>query len=233
VAEALGPAAGRVGDGQDALPTRLPLALYATIVGERPGLGLALIGGRGPEAPAALRREGERVTPAAILRRVAADRVELLVEGKVEVLALEQPADGRSDAGRTTGPDVPGATADPEAAAREAARAALPRAGAYPVYLDREMVRGLMTDRVALSAALEPVAMTVDGYRLLRLDKVAPGSLYELLGLEQGDVIVMVNERPIHEGDNPLWDALDRENEVRVRVVRPGGLARHYTYRFE
>jgi len=233
VAEALGPAAGRAGDGQDALPTRLPLALYATIVGERPGLGLALIGGRGPEAPAALRREGERVTPAAILRRVAADRVELLVEGKVEVLVLEQPADGRSDAGRATGPDVSGATTDPEAAAREAARAALPRAGAYPVYLDREMVRDLMADRVALSAALEPVAMTVDGYRLLRLDKVAPGSLYELLGLEQGDVIVMVNERPIHEGDNPLWDALDREGEVRVRVMRPGGLARHYTYRFE
>jgi type II secretory pathway component PulC len=77
------------------------------------------------------------------------------------------------------------------------------------------------------------VAMTVDGYRLLQLRAVPPGSLYELLGLQAGDVIVAVNEQPIHEGDNPLWDALDREREVRVRVMRRGGLAQHYTYRFE
>ena len=100
------------------------------------------------------------------------------------------------------------------------------------VYLDREMVRERMADRVALSSQLKPVAMTVDGYRLLQLGDVPPGSLYELLGLQPGDVIVAVNEQPIHEGDNPLWDALDREQEVRVRVMRRGGIAHHYTYRF-
>ena len=100
------------------------------------------------------------------------------------------------------------------------------------VYLDREMVRELMADRVALSAQLKPQPLTVDGYRLLKLEQVPPGSLYELLGLQPGDVIVMVNEQPIHEGDNPLWDALDREPEVRVRVMRRGGVAQYYTYRF-
>ena len=90
-----------------------------------------------------------------------------------------------------------------------------------------------MSDRVALSRELKPVAMTVDGYRLMQLGEVPTGSLFELLGLQAGDVIVAVNEQPIHEGDNPLWDALDREAEVRVRVMRRGGLARHYTYRFE
>jgi len=43
----------------------------------------------------------------------------------------------------------------------------------------------------------------------------------------------MVNEQPIHEGDNPLWDVLDREAEVRVRVMRRGAIANHYTYRFQ
>jgi type II secretory pathway component PulC len=131
------------------------------------------------------------------------------------------------------GPGDPASAGGSEDAALQAARAALPRADAMAVYLDRELVRERMTDRVALSAALAPVEMTVDGYRLLRLDKTTPGDLYGMLGLQAGDVIVMVNERPIHEGENPLWDALDREGEVRLRVMRKGGIARHYTYRFE
>jgi type II secretory pathway component PulC len=101
------------------------------------------------------------------------------------------------------------------------------------VFLDRELVRERMSDRVALSSALAPVEMTVDGYRQLRIDRSSPGDLYDLLGLQAGDVVVMVNEQPIHEGDNPLWDALDREGEVRLRVMGKGGIARHYTYRFE
>jgi len=41
-----------------------------------------------------------------------------------------------------------------------------------------------------------------------------------------------VNEQPVHEASNPLWDALEKEGEVRIRVIRRGGLARHFTYRF-
>jgi type II secretory pathway component PulC len=62
---------------------------------------------------------------------------------------------------------------------------------------------------------------------------VAPGSLYELLGFQAGDVILGVNEQPVTEAFNPLWDALEKEGEVRVRVMRRGGLAQHFTYRFE
>ena len=204
-------------------PTRLPLVLRATIVGERPGLGLALIGGLQPDSPVAVRREGERVTSDAILRRVGPDGVELVVAGRVETLSFSNA----SEQGGDTASSVDG-----EAGAEPAAAVAPPRTSPMPVFLDRELVRERMTDRVALSARLQPVPMTVDGYRLLQLDEVPPGSLYELLGLQAGDVIVAVNEQPIHEGDNPLWDALDREQEVRVRVMRRGGVAQHYTYRF-
>lgn len=228
VSDALGSAA--LPPVADAPPTALPFVLRATIVGEQPGLGMALVGGLGSQAPVALRREGERIAPGAILRRVAADHVELLVEGRVERLGTIRetaPASGGN------GPGEPASARGAEDAELQAARATLPRADAMAVYLDRELVRERMTDRVALSAALAPVEMTVDGYRLLRLDQTTPGDLYGLLGLQAGDVIVMVNERPIHEGDNPLWDALDREREVRLRVMRKGGIARHYTYRFE
>jgi protein-disulfide isomerase/type II secretory pathway component PulC len=205
-------------------PTRLPLTLRATIVGESAGLGLALIGGSQPDAPASVSREGERVAPGAILRRVGPEGVELLVAGRVETLSF------------ATGKAVSAAPGErPAAREGEAPPAPVspPRTSPMPVYLDRELVRERMADRVALSAQLQPVPMTVDGYRLLRLGEVAPGSLYELLGLQAGDVIVAVNEQPIHEGDNPLWDALDREKEVRVRVMRRGGVAQHYTYRFD
>jgi type II secretory pathway component PulC len=68
--------------------------------------------------------------------------------------------------------------------------------------------------------------------RLLRLERVEPGSLYELLGMQSGDVLISVNEQPATEAFNPLWDALEKEGEVRVRVIRRGGLAQHFTYRF-
>jgi protein-disulfide isomerase/type II secretory pathway component PulC len=210
----------------NAPPTRLPLSLRATIVGPRPGLGLALIAGAGPESevPAELRREGERVAPQAILQRVGPEGVELRVDGRVESLSFasstRQDGEGEGPAAAAPATEAPGMPGRSQASP-------------MPVFLDREAVRERMADRVALSSRLQPVLMTVDGYRLLQLGDVPPGSLYELLGLQEGDVIVAVNEQPIHEGDNPLWDALDREQEVRVRVMRRGGIAHHYTYRFE
>jgi type II secretory pathway component PulC len=104
---------------------------------------------------------------------------------------------------------------------------------AVPVTLDRERVLVLLSDRIALAAALQPVPMTSGGYRQLKLEEVAPGSLYELLGFQAGDVILGVNEQPVTEAFNPLWDALEKEGEVRVRVMRRGGLTQHFTYRFE
>jgi hypothetical protein len=115
----------------------------------------------------------------------------------------------------------------------DAGRAAPTPVAMLPVNLNREMVRDMMTDRVALSAALEPVEKTVDGYRMLSVARTASGDLYGLLGLEPGDLIVMVNEQSVHEGDNPLWDLLDREDEVRIWVMRDGRTPRHFTYRFE
>ena len=205
-------------------PTRLPLVLRGTIVGEVSGLGLALIGGAQPAGPASVRREGERVTPDAILRRVDSDGVELLVAGRIETLSFSAVGNGKerlADAGAELSGEEPPAPLMP------------PRISPMQVFLDREMVRERMGDRVWLSSQLKPVPMTVDGYRLLQLGDVPPGSLYELLGLQSGEVIVAVNEQPIHEGDNPLWDALDREQEVRIRVMRRGGIAHHYTYRFQ
>jgi len=104
---------------------------------------------------------------------------------------------------------------------------------AVPVTLDRDEVLVRLSDRIGLAAVLKPVPMTAGGYHQLRITEVRPGSLYELLGFQPGDVILGVNEQPVHEGDNPLWRALETEDEVRVRVMRSGGIAHQYTFRFE
>jgi protein-disulfide isomerase/type II secretory pathway component PulC len=207
--------------------TNRPLALHGTVVGARPGLGLAVIGDRGSARPDAVYREGERPLPGTILRRVLPDRVELLVDGGIETLALTKTEEGKPADAASSDASVPTEAAEP--LSPSVLRGPTPMV----VFLDRETVRERMADRVKLSALLKPVSMTVDGYRLLKLETVPAGSLYEVLGLQPGDVIVAVNEQPIHEGDNPLWDALDREDEVRVRVMRRGAIAHQYVYRFQ
>jgi hypothetical protein len=142
-------------------------------------------------------------------------------------------ATGAIPSGDPAGTTIPPTLDGPRSSGPAPDGAAPQRVAALPVYLDRQMVRDLMTDRVALSAALEPVEKTVEGYRMLRVARTAPGDLHGLLGLEKGDVIVMVNEQSVHEGDNPLWDLLDREGEVRIWVMRDGRTPRHFTYRFE
>jgi type II secretory pathway component PulC len=120
----------------------------------------------------------------------------------------------------------------PALPAEEAAPVVTPHR-AVPVTLDRDEVLVRLSDRIGLAEVLEPVPMTAGGYHQLRITEVRPGSLYELLGLQPGDVILGVNEQPVHEGDNPLWRALETEDEVRVRVMRSGGIAHHYTFRFD
>ena len=108
----------------------------------------------------------------------------------------------------------------------------LPGAG-VPVTLQRAEVLSRLADLQAAAAALETAELRVDGYRLLRLTQVDSGSIYALLGLEPGDVLIAINEQPVHEGDNPLWQALELEPEVRLGVIRQGGRAHNLTFRIE
>ena len=194
-----------------------PFRLWGVIRSATPGQGLALLSPSIAPERVGMYREGDEVATGLVLRRITPTGVELQSEKGVERL-------GFGIASSSTPPP-----AEDEV---EALVAANPHR-AVPVTLDRERVLVLMSDRIALAAALRPVPMTSGGHRQLKLTEVAPGSLYELLGFQAGDVILGVNEQPVTEAFNPLWDALEKEGEVRVRVMRRGGLAQHYTYRFE
>jgi len=163
--------------------------------------------------------EGDALTQSVVIRRVTPFAVELLQAGEPEYIEFEA-----TDGGGTSTPlPLP---------AEEAAPIVTPHR-AVPVTLDRDEVLVRLSDRIGLAEVLKPVPMTAGGYHQLRITEVRPGSLYELLGFQPGDVILGVNEQPVHEGDNPLWRALETEDEVRVRVMRSGGIAHQYTFRFE
>jgi hypothetical protein len=198
-------------------PSDAPFRLWGVIRSSTPGQGLALLSPSISPDRVGMYREGDAVATGLVLRRITAEGIELQSDKGAERMGFGTPS-----------PPVP-----PQAEDEVAALIAANPHRAVPVTLDRERVLVLMSDRIALAAALQPVPMTSGGYRQLKLKEVAHGSLYELLGFQAGDVILGVNEQPVTEAFNPLWDALEKEGEVRVRVMRRGGLAQHFTYRFE
>ncbi|MGD8636194.1 MAG: thioredoxin domain-containing protein, partial [Gammaproteobacteria bacterium] len=196
-----------------------PFILHGLLPSAYAGQGIALLA---PSiAPEDIRvvGEGDTLTQSVLVRRVTPFAVELLQGDEPEFIEFEAAEDQ----------NVTVLEALPE---DEAAPVIRPHR-AVPVTLDRDEVLVRLSDRIGLTEVLQPVPMTAGGYHLLRITEVRPGSLYELLGLQSGDVVVGVNEQPVHEADNPLWRALETEDEVRVRVMRSGGMAHHYTYRFD
>jgi protein-disulfide isomerase len=201
----------------EATPTSAPMLLTALLRSPWPGEGLAMLAPSVAPDRAGVFREGDIIGNDIIVRRITATGVELLNGGQLEWLGF---GDG-------------GQAAQASDTVSEDVRAIMRPHRAVPVTLDRGEVLVRLADRQGLQEVLVTVPMKSGDYHQLRVSEIRPGSLYELLGLEVGDVILGVNEQPVHEADNPLWDALEREDEVRVRVMRRGGLARHYTYRFD
>ncbi len=70
----------------------------------------------------------------------------------------------------------------------------------------------------------------VDGVHLLKLKGIERNSFYRLLGLQDGDVVLRVNDEWVHDEHNPLWEILDTQEHVTLTVMR-GGLPRRYDYK--
>jgi protein-disulfide isomerase len=201
----------------EAMGTSAPLLLTALLHSPWPGEGLAILAPSVAPDRAGVFREGDIIGNDITVRRITPTGVELLNGGVPEWLGF---GDGHL-------------ASQASDAASEDARAIMRPHRAVPITLDRDEVLVRLSDRQGLREVLVTVPMMSGDYHQLRISEIRPGSLYELLGLEVGDVILGVNEQPVHEAENPLWDALEREDEVRVRVMRRGGLAHHYTYRFD
>ena len=84
-------------------------------------------------------------------------------------------------------------------------------------WLDAQLAR-----QQDLEKQLNPTEHEVEGHALLKLDQQNIDGFYQTLGMEPGDVIVRVNDQWIYEGNNPLWDLLQKEERVTVSLIRKG-----------
>ncbi|MBY6191336.1 thioredoxin domain-containing protein [Microbulbifer agarilyticus] len=99
-------------------------------------------------------------------------------------------------------------------------RKLIPPDGVLP--LGQEWLRQQLLEREELAKKFVLAEHEVDGYKLLRLEGIADSEFFAALGLEEGDVVLRVNDEWVHSGQNPLWDALVSGEVTDVTFMRNG-----------
>ncbi|MBW2496278.1 MAG: thioredoxin domain-containing protein, partial [Deltaproteobacteria bacterium] len=96
--------------------------------------------------------------------------------------------------------------------------------------LSRAEVERALEDREALDRKLEASSGVFSGQRLLKLRAIEEGDFYARLGLEEGDVLMLVNGRFVTREQGSVWDAFEQGEVVTLLVMRRG-LPHTYEYR--
>jgi protein-disulfide isomerase/type II secretory pathway component PulC len=216
---------------EDAEPSDLPLTLVGTLVRKDPSRSIASIRREG-EAIAGTFRPDDEVMEGVELDRVERKRVYVRHHGDLEFLPLARGRTGAETAEEEAeeAPEVAPEERSPEEEAEK--EPVLPGPDAV-LAVSRSELDEALEHVDALEQALEIGDLDAEGKPLLRLSEVEPGSLYERLGLESGDVLMQVNGEWVHDQDNPLWDALGGEQKtVILRIIR-GGLPKTFEIQIE
>lgn len=107
---------------------------------------------------------------------------------------------------------------------------------AMPLTLRAADVQAALRQRGRLARDLEgapgDLGPGYEGRRLVRVRDVRAGSLWDLMGLRAGDVVVMVNGAPMLDDGAALLDALRDRTQVTVQLLRRG-LPVTYAYAIE
>jgi protein-disulfide isomerase len=98
------------------------------------------------------------------------------------------------------------------------------------VTLSRAEVDHALEDRKALDRKLEGSAGVFSGQRLLKLRTVEEGDFYARLGLQAGDVLMLVDGQFVTREQGSLWDAFEQGEGVTLLFMRRG-LPHTYEYR--
>lgn len=214
-ANVFGQAPPAAGQSLDSIPIS-SLNLVLTGVAGFGGVSFALIGANGqPQMPFTI---GEEVLNGVILRSIYADRVILERGGVSEALMLEGMAQL-----------PPELTVDGLPVVREAAPA--PAVPGPDLGIRQSTPNTYTVPRSALDAQLkqpqeflsQALAVPNPGGGFL-MREIQPGSVYEKLGLQAGDVIRSVNGQPVNtiEDAMRLYTQSKGTRNVRLEIVRSG-----------
>jgi general secretion pathway protein C len=204
--------------------TKLDLKLWGTLVLSEGGRSYAVIedkkaGGQN------LYQVGDKVQDAQV-KMVLRERVVLDVGGKDEILQLEELVASTTGAGQAPAP-LP---------------ASAPVEGPPPA---EPAVREVNLERKAIEAAMGNVGELMKQVRIrpffeggkpagLSLAGVAPGSIFEQMGIRNGDVLQAVDGQPIQSVDDivNLYQSLSSAGNIAIQVRR-GGRIEDIQYKIE
>ena len=98
--------------------------------------------------------------------------------------------------------------------------------------LSKEWLNPHLNNKAELQTHFHVAEHQVEGAHLLKLKGIERQGFYRTLGLQEGDVVLRVNQDWVHDQHNPLWDALENEEDVTLTVMR-GGYPVRYDYQIK
>lgn len=205
--------------------TGLPLVLSGTSLSSEPQNSTALIAVESGSATAF--RRGDSPLDNVRLHAIRADHVLLDNAGTLERLSL------RGDEGSGVRVRMTSSAPRDEATLRRIEQPAgeerklVEPTAVLP--LGREWLEAQLRNREELEKRFVAAEHQVDGHNLLRLEGIEDNEFFAALGLEEGDVVVRVNDTWVHSEQNQLWDALASGQVVDVTFMR-NGLPQRYQY---
>jgi protein-disulfide isomerase len=144
--------------------------------------------------------------------------------------AATQASDATTGRSETQSPSTP-------EQARAEERPALPEIPAHlldepeaVITLSRAEVERALRQRDQLDRKLEVSSGEFSGQRLLKIRKIDGDDFYSRLGLEERDVLMIVNGEFLTVENDTLWDAFETGDRVIILVMRRG-LPHTYEYR--
>lgn len=203
--------------------TKLKLKLWGTITGDAGGAAYAVIedASRRQQTQQHLYREGDRIGEADV-KLILREKVVLTVDGKDEVLEMEQLLDG---SGRASTPGAPRFDTAPAGISDSQGE----------ISITRDTIEDALSDVGNLMRQVRIRPYFKDGNpEGILLSGIRRGSIFEEMGLSSGDVITGVNGEPIRtvEDAMQLYEGLKSERSVEVQIER-NGTAQTISYRID
>ncbi len=203
--------------------TKLKLKLWGTITGDAGGTAYAVIedASRRQQTQQHLYREGDRIGEADV-KLILREKVVLTVDGKDEVLEMEQLLDG---SGRASTPGAPRFDTAPAGISDSQGE----------ISITRDTIEDALSDVGNLMRQVRIRPYFKDGNpEGILLSGIRRGSIFEEMGLSSGDVITGVNGEPIRtvEDAMQLYEGLKSERSVEVQIER-NGTAQTISYRID
>jgi len=192
-------------------PTTLRLSLLGTVAGEEPDARAIILDQSSKKQD--LYRVGGSVQGATI-RQIFRNKVVLRVNNRDEVLTMDESK--KSGAPSATGQPPETAAAAPEGA---------PGTTAEPVTIDRADIQESLSNINQLLTQVRIRPYFKDGKAEgLIVSHLQPGSMFTTLGLQNGDIIQMIDGNPIRTPDDAiaLYEHLKSGSSISIEVTRRG-----------